>query len=194
LLKDPQRLQQLSQALGPDGMSKLGKAMLDSKLREASVSPLGKPGMVNTGKFLDWVGSLKNSPEVVDNLFRPTPEASQAYDNLIKTASKVQSVKNVIKAGIIAPGLAAGAAAGAPHGVVAAILGTLAAGGVENTHYARQIIEDIANHPNTWKMVAGLNNVVQSPVAKAAGTIAQVGAKNFAASVYQGANNSLGGK
>jgi hypothetical protein len=195
LMKDPQRVQQLSQALGPDGMSSLGKAILDNKLREAAVSPLGKPSMVNTGKFLDWVGTLRNSPEVVDSLFRPTPEASQAYDNLLKTVSKVQSVKNVIKAGVIAPGLAAGAAVGgAAHSPLAIMLGLLAAGGAENTQYAKNIIEGIANHPNTWKMVSNLNNVVQSPVAKAAGRVAQVGANNFTTSVYQGVNNSLGGK
>lgn len=165
LLKDPARVDELSKVVGPQAMGELGKTVLQNQLREAATDATGKVGNVDTGKVLKFIESLKDSPEVVNGLFKPTPETAQAYDKLIKDLQGVQSVKNAIKYGVLVPsGLGVGALGGGllGHGIIGAII----AGNGEVL--GRQVIEKIANSPQTWNALAALNKGAQS--APAAGT------------------------
>jgi hypothetical protein len=172
LLKDPARVQVLGAAVGPDAMQELGKSVLQNQLREASTDATGKIGNVNTGKVLDFIKSLKDSPEVTNALFKVTPEAEANYNKLMTSLKDVQSVKTAIKFGIIAPTLASGAAIG--HAMGSTILGLLAAGTGEVA--AKDFIEKIANSPRTWNTIKALNTAVQSKPALGAGMLSRYAA------------------
>jgi hypothetical protein len=197
LLNDPERVQKLSQTLGPDGMQSLGTSILQNQIRKASTDVAGKVQTPDTGKILDFISSLKDSPEVVNALFKPTKQAAQAYDELIRQLQNVQSVKNAIKAGVIVPTLT-GAIAGGPIGH---IVGGILTAGELGTKTGRAVLEKIANSPNTWAALKGINNVAQSPITKNIGRAAQfVGANRAAAAsnnqqdVLNSTSDILGGR
>src|SRR5208337_2150737 len=90
LLKDPERINELSKVVGPQAMGELGNTVLQNQLREAATDVNGKVGNVDTGKVLKFIESLKDSPEVVNGLFKPTPETAKAYNKLIGDLQGVQ--------------------------------------------------------------------------------------------------------
>jgi hypothetical protein len=200
LLKDPERVKSLAASLGPDGMHELGTSILQNQLREAATNAAGKVRTPDTGKVLKFIASLKDSPEVVQSLFRPTPEASQAYDKLLGQLQNVQSVKNAVKAGVIAPTLAAGAS----FGPISAIAAGLLTAGEVGTHAGRELLEKVANNPTTWNALTNLSKATSTPLAKTVGRSIQYGAgkaggaivKDFypKQNVYSGAQEALGGK
>ena len=169
LLKDPERVQNLATMVGPKAMTELGQSVLQNQLKEASTDATGKLGNVDAGKFLDFAKSLKDSPEVVDAMFRPTPEASKAYDKLISDMQNVQSVKTMVKLGIIAPTLAAGGVAG--HFMGSALLGAFAAG--SGDFAAKSLLEKLANSPKTWSALKALDTVAKTPEASGAGIVSK---------------------
>jgi hypothetical protein len=195
LLKDPERVTNLSQTLGPDGMQSLGTSILQNQLREASTDVAGKVKTPDTGKVLDFIKSLKDSPEVVDALFKPTPQAEQAYTKLIGQLQNVQSVKNAIKAGIIAPTIA-GAIGSGPIGH---IIGGILTAGELGTATGRAVLEHIANSPNNWATLRAIDNTVKSPLAKTAGRVLQYGGMKAASGssqqdVLNSTSDVLGGR
>jgi hypothetical protein len=156
LIKDPTRVQALSQLVGPDGMAELGKTVLQNQLREAATKGAGEVGQVNTGKFLKFVESLKDSPEVVNSLFKPTEESAQAYAKLLNDVKDVHGVKNLIKAGVIATPIASatGLVGALSHSAISALLGGSVAALGEGK--ISGLIEDIANHPKMWAALRAL--------------------------------------
>jgi hypothetical protein len=190
LVKDPERVQQLSKLVGPDAMGELGKTILQNQVREASTGVTGAVGQVDTGKFLNFINSLKDSPETVHALFRPTQETAQAYDKLINDVQHVQSVKNAVKYGILAPaGIGAGVGVGGwfSH----AIIGGLIASGAD--YFARDLLEKIANHPQTWRTIKALDKFSQGTAGKTAGTVARYGTgQTLGPAIYSGLSNVLG--
>jgi len=174
LVKDTPRVKNLASVLGPDGMSQLGKTILDNQLRTASTDGLGNVGNVDTGKFLNWVKTMKDSSEVVDALFKPTPESAAAYNKLIADASKVQSVKNLVKFGVLPATIVAGGPI-TGHPIGAAVLAAIAAGS-ESAPAANRMLENIANSPRMWNSLKWLNEAAGSDTAKIAATAAKFGA------------------
>ena len=185
LLKDPERINELSKVVGPQAMGELGNTVLQNQLREAATDVNGKVGNVDTGKVLKFIESLKDSPEVVNGLFKPTPETAKAYNKLIGDLQGVQSVKNAIKAGIIAPALVGGGIAG--HAMGSAILGALAVGGGEVA--AKGIIEKIANSPQAWGSLRWLNNAAQTPTAAGTKMLARYAAGRGAGAIANSLKN-----
>jgi hypothetical protein len=199
LLKDPARVQQMASVVGPEGMAELGKTIIGNQLREAATKGVeGKIGLPDTGKMLNWISSFKDSPETVNALFKPTPESEAAYNKLITSMSKVQSVKNAIKYGVITPALV-GTGAAAGHTLGSALLGGLLAGGSEAVPAVKNIVENIANHPNTWASLGWLGRAANGSTASTLATGAKLGASLGANAVVSrkgdlsGAMNSLSG-
>jgi hypothetical protein len=181
LLKDPTRVDELSTVVGPQAMGELGKTVLQNQLREAATDATGKVGNVDTGKVLKFIESLKDSPEVVNGLFKPTAETAKAYDQLINTMQGIQSVKNAIKYGVLP---IAGAGIGAATGggsLMAGIIGAAIGGGSEFA--GRQIIEKIANSPQTWNTLAAINKGAQSAPANLGAKVLRYGAGRAANSL-----------
>lgn len=191
LLKDPERVQDLSSLVGPKAMSELGQSVLQSQLRAASTDSTGKVGNIDAGKFLDFVKSFKDSPEVVDAMFKPTPETAQAYDKLIRDMQSIQSVKTMVKLGIIAPTLAAGAGIG--HFMGSAFLGAFAAG--SGDFAAKGLLEKLANSPAAWNTLKGLDTVAKAPVTSGAKILARYvagkGTGSFLKNAMQSTQGSL---
>jgi hypothetical protein len=166
LLKDPQRAMAINQAVGPEAAAELGQTIMQNKLREASTDVTGKIGNIDTAKFLSFVNSLSNSPEVVDSLFKPTKESEALYDKTISDVKNVHAAKILTKAGIIgagAVGLGHAAAAFIGH----ALLATVGAAGAEGTAAAMspkagQFLEWLANHPVVWGTFKALNTAAKS--------------------------------
>jgi hypothetical protein len=182
ILKQPENVQQLAQLVGPDAMGTLGDTILRSQLREAATNAKGEVGNVNTGKFLDFVSKLKDSPEVVDAFFKPTPERAAAYDKLLQSVHNVDHVKEMIKLGVIAPVIGAAAGGAVGHTGLSLMLGAAAAESAGGSiKLARDILDSIANHPATWGTIRALNNTAQSPVTKAATHIAKVATGKYVA-------------
>ena len=198
LINDPERVQQLSKLVGPDAMGDLGHTILQNQLREAATDDTGRVGQVDPTKFLKFIASLKDSPEVVDSLFKPTKESAQAYDTLIKSTKNVQGVQNAIKAGLLAPALGGTVWLGA----TGHILGTLGALGGDY-YIAKNLLDRIANSPAVWNSLKSLNAMGQKPLAQGAGKAVQYGAGKLGGTIanqlanrqniYQGAD-MLGGK
>lgn len=200
LLKDPKRVQDLNSVVGPNGMADLGKAVLANQLREAAtVTTKGgtKISSVDPDKLFKFIDSMKDNPEVRNTLFKATPQSTAAYNKLLQDLAKVQSVKHAVAMGVFAPAGAAvaGTAAGlVGHGAVPAIVGAMAAMGGEFIPKARNFLEYLANHPNTWRTIKSIDNAVSSPVGKMAGTAIKatpiIGVDNRK-SIFQGAQSSL---
>jgi hypothetical protein len=200
LLGDPERVQQLAQTVGPEAMGELGTSVLQNQLREAATKSDKIFGNVDTGKVLKFVESLKDSPEVVDALFRPTPERAAAYDKLLKDLQNVQGVKNMLKIGVIAPTLGAAPAALGAVGFMAhslmATLGSMAAMGGEGYAVAHGLLERIANSPAVWGALKAAGKVAQGPVATGATAVSKVAAGRTANALRQaimGTGSSLSG-
>jgi len=176
LLGDPERVQQLSQTVGPEAMGELGNSVLQNQLREAATNDKGALGSVNTDKLMKFVSSLKDSPEVVDALFKSTPERAAAYDKLLKDVQNVNGVKNLVKFGVITPALGAVGGAAVGHGITTALLGAFAAEGANGFTAAREFLDHIANHPATWATLKAANKAASSSVATGAGIVSKVAA------------------
>jgi hypothetical protein len=211
LLKDPERVKNLAQVVGPENMADLGKMIMANQLREAATTATGEIGdKVDTTKLLDFAKSLKDSPEVKDAFFRPTPEAVANYNKLMAGLQNVDSVKNAVKYGILAPSLAvaggmAGHAVGSywlGHTLAYTFAGVMATMAGERAPVVKKILEDVANSPKMWGALKALNNpTLKSTLAPAVvGTIGKTfGGGGFTnttpnKSVYADAANSLGGK
>lgn len=190
LLKDPARVQQISQLVGPDAMGELGTSVLQNQLREAATNGAGKTGSVDTGKMLNFISSLKDSPEVVESLFRPTPERAAAYDKLIKDVQNVQGVKNLVKFGIITPALGAIGGAAVGHAALPAILGALAADTGAGFGMAKDLLDKIANSPATWSTLKAANKAAQSSTAAGVTAVSKAAAGKTANALRQAINSS----
>ncbi len=178
LLGNPERVQQLAQTVGPEAMGELGNSVLQNQLREAATNDKGLVGNVDTGKMLKFVSSLKDSPEIVDALFKPTPERAAAYDKLLKDVQDVHGIKNLMKYGVITPTLGAvgGAVFGPGHGIVSALLGAFAAEGANGFGAAKDFLDKLANHPATWNALKGAAKAAESPVASGAAIVSKAAA------------------
>ena len=201
LLKDPERVQNLAQLVGPEAMSDLGKTVLQNQLREASTDGTGNIKNVNTDKFLKFVASLKDSPEVVDALFRPTPETAAAYDKLLASIHNVSRVKEMVKLGIITPTIGAAIGGAIGHTGFSLVLGaaaTEAAGG--SVSFARDMLDRIANSPQTWNTLKFLDTAAKSKIAGGISKLGRYAAGKTARAVgpylkniYSQTGSSLGG-
>jgi hypothetical protein len=170
LLKDPDRVQAIHALVGPRAMGELGTSIMQNQIREASTDATGKVGNVNAGKVLDFIKSLKDSPEVVNALFKPTPETAAAYDKVMSDLKSVKSTQSLMKAGIMLPTLGAGAGVG--HAMGSVLLGTVVAGLGEKM--GADFIDKIANSPAAWTTIKALNTAGQSTMAHVAARGAQV--------------------
>lgn len=195
ILRQPEKVQELSQLIGPEAMGSLGDMLIGNQLREAATNTKGEIGNVNTGKFLDFVGKLKDSPEVVQAFFQPTPERAEAYDKLLQGVHNVDRVKEMIKFGIITPtiGAVTAGALGA-HTGLSLMLGAAAAEGAGGSiKFARDILDHIANNPRTWGAIKALNGFAEHPVTQATKHIARVAAGKGAVAAGSSLKNILGG-
>jgi hypothetical protein len=197
LLKQPEKVDALSKLVGPEAMGALGDQILHSQIRAAATDETGKIGSVNTGKVLDFISNLKDSPEVVKAFFQPTPKRAEAYDQLISKMQNVQSVKNLVKAGVILPTVTgAGLAAGAiGHSVFAGILGSIIAGGGEVA--GKDFLEKVANSPRTWATLRNLSGYTAPPALTnlariAAGKATANAVTNPLRNIYQSTQTQLG--
>lgn len=187
MLKKPEKVKMLSDTIGPEAMGALGDTILRNQLREAAteISKKGevKVGSVSTGKFINFVNELKDSPEVVNAFFKPTPERAQAYAKLLQSANNVEGVKTMIKLGIIAPTLGAAAGGAIGHSVWAALLGSIAAEGAGGYFSkARDLLDYLANHPRVWSTLKSANNFAERPATKAVSNLARIAAGKAVAS------------
>lgn len=188
LIKDPSRVQSLAQMVGPEGMGELGHTILQNQLREAATNKAGKVGQVDTGKFLNFIASLKDSPEVVDALFKPTPETSAAYDKLLNSVHNVDRVKEMVKLGVLVPSIgAAGGAAGGilGHSLFSVILGATAAEGTGFFKAAREALDHVANSKAMWSALKTAQTASESPTAEGANTVSRAVAGKIANHVRQ---------
>lgn len=182
LLKDPARIDALSQTIGPKAMGDLGKSILQQKFAEASqvIDPA-------TGQFvkthfnpdvvLDWWNDLGSSPEVRQKLFTIDEAGATKYNKLMKDLSDVSSVKKLVKYGVL-PAVFGGA--GLIHSGLGALVAAIAGGGVEATFGSvRNILDSVANRPGTWKTLGYIGRGVDKAVgaAKVGTGIAKSGAK-----------------
>ena len=181
MTKDPEKVQDLSNLVGPDAMGALGDIMLHSQLREAA-STLDKSGntkigSVDTGKVLRFFESLKDSPEVVDAFFKPTPKRAAAYSKLLQSVHNVEGVKNMVKIGLVAPAIGAAVGGAVGHSAFSALLGSMAAeAGGGYFSKARDFLDTIANHPAMWATLKGAGSFAAHPVTQATQHIARVAA------------------
>jgi hypothetical protein len=197
LINNPDKVQALKNLIGPDAMGELGKSVMQNQLREAATDATGKVGRVDFNKLMKFVEKFKDQPELVESLFRPTPETAKAYDTALEQVKNVQGVKNMLKLGVIAPGgLAVGATVG--HLLSHPILGMLVAAGGEKYH-GGQLLEYLANHPATWRILKSLDTAAKKPLAQgvnmlgkyAAGKAGSVAAPSLLQQIMP--NSTLGG-
>lgn len=194
LLGDPERVQQLAATVGPEAMGELGTSVLQNQLREAATNAKGALGNVNTDKVLKFISSLKDSPEIVEALFRPTTERAAAYDKLLKDINNVNGMKNLIKYGVITPTLGAAGGAAVGHSLIPALIGAFAAEGANGFTAAKELLDRIANHPATWATLKAAGKAAASPVATGATVVSKVAAGRAANALRQsllGASGSL---
>jgi hypothetical protein len=194
LLKDPQRLQAVASAVGPDGMKALGQSVLESKIAEASTTLDPKTGQIVKSKFnpdqvLSWWSKLKDSPEARDALFTVDAPAAQRYNRMMSDLSQAASVKKLVKYGVLP--LTFGTA-GVVHGAVPALVGALLGLGAEGFGSARNLLDHIANSPAMWKSLETAGNVANSQAGAVAGKAARYGAGS--AAIYSGVADALGGQ
>jgi len=171
LLKDPERVAAMSKVVGADGMAELGKSIIQNQMLKSATTGVGEKAVVgipNAGKVLDWMLSMKDSPEVTDALFKPTPEASANFEKLMADLKTVQSVHNMTKFGIFTPMAATGVGMGVvAHGPLAIMLGTMVGAG--GAVAARDIVDKISNSPAMWRTIAFMDRRAAGPVAGAIG-------------------------
>ena len=175
LVKDPVRVQELANLVGPEAMGKLGDTILQNQLREAATTAEGKVGPVNTGQFLQFIESLKDSPEVTDSLFRPTPERAEAYNKLLQSVKNVDRVKEMVKLGILAPIMAATGTI-LHHEALPIILGAMATEGAGYFTFAKNFLDKIANSPQTWNALKSAAKLAKQPAVQGAGIVSKVAA------------------
>lgn len=186
LLKQPEKVQQLQQIIGPEAMGELGDTILQNQLKQSAtrMNKFGETSIhhIDTDHFLRFIQSLKDSPEVVEAFFKPTPEREAAYQQLLKSVNNVNGVKNMIKIGVIAPTLGGVTGGVFGHSVLTAILGTMAAEGVGLSRGSgyfgsiRDFLDDIASHPAVWKTLKGAGKIAGSETGKGAAYLARVAA------------------
>ena len=204
LMKKPERVANLSRVVGPDGMAELGRMIVMNKLRESATTATGEVGnRINIDQFVNFVKSLKDSPEVVDAFFRPTPKAVADYTGIINQMKQVEHVKNAIKYGALAPTVAIGGGMAGHlvgsfwvgHTLATTMLGVLATIAGETKPVVRNVLEDIANNPKVWHTLRALNNPALKRTLPT--VITGVTGKGVNAAtkpnIYSDAANSLGG-
>lgn len=192
LIKDPSRLKDISNLVGPDGMKTLGRSIMENQIQKASTVLDPKTGKIvpsnfDPDKVLDWWMSMKDSPEVRDSLFTVDKDTANHYNDMMKDLAQASSVKKLVKYGVLP--LTMGTA-GVVHGPGAALFGALAGLGTEaGFGRARDILDSIANSPRTWKVLSfggksadKLSKALPQPI-RNAGT----------AAVYKGVQNALSG-
>ena len=207
MIKNPDKVDQLKQLVGPDGMGELGSMLLKNQLREAASEVSEGTGNVkfhnvDTGKFLQFIQSLKDSPEVIDAFFKPTPEKAEAYAKLLQSVTDVNKAKEMIKLGVLAPvaGYIVGTKLG--HPVLSIMLAEMASEGGGWFRTTKKIFDDIANHPATWATLKAVGKTFTSAPAKAAASIAKAAAGKYIApkvlnglkGAYDQAAPALGGQ
>jgi hypothetical protein len=196
LINNPERLKALNNLVGPEAMGELGQSVLQNQLRQAStvIDKNGKTvvGQPDIGKVIKFFEKFKDQPELVESLFRPTPETAQAYDKALSDVKDVESVKKLIKYGVIAPaGIGTGVAVG--HIFSHPIMGALIAAGGEKYH-GGQILEYIANHPNTWRSLRTIDTIAKKPAAEGVNMLSRYAAGKAGANVAPTVlNQVLGG-
>jgi hypothetical protein len=203
LIANPEKVQALQQLVGPEAMGELGHSVIQNQFRQAA-SRIGKDGVeigpVDFNKVMDFFGKFKDKPELVDKLFRPTPETAAAYDKILSDVDNVKSAQKLVKLGLIAPaGLTAGALVG--HLIGHPFWGMLIAASGEKYH-GGQLLNYIADHPATWRAIKALDTVAEKPAAQGAGMLARYAAGRTTAvagpplsnALIGGAYNALGSK
>jgi hypothetical protein len=154
LMKDPQRVSDLSKQLGTNGMKELGKSIMDNRIAEASSTLDPKTGefaktRFDPDKVLDWWNGMKDSPEVRNSLFTVDSDSAAHYNDLMKRLAQASSVKKLVKYGVLPVTLGT---AGVIHGPGAALVAAVAGLGTEASFgRARDILDSMANNPRTWK-------------------------------------------
>lgn len=191
LLKDPERVQQLAETVGPDAMGELGTSVLQNQLRKAATGANHNLGMVDTGKVLKFIESLKDSPEIVDSLFRPTPERAAAYEQLVKNVQSVNKTKNIVKLGILAPTAAGTASLGILGHSTIAILAAMSAATAEGAAVATGLLDRIVNTPKMWAALKATSAATQSPLASGASVVSKLAASKIARPVTNYLQNAL---
>lgn len=206
LIKDPARLQQMASIVGPDAMTEVGKANLQSEIGKAarSIDNNGKTiYRFDPDKFLSWVASMKDNPEAVNTLYKATPQAEANFNRLLSDVGKVKTQKIKTMLGLGAVGSAATGTGAAIFGgpvtgaytAFATILGEMVGAGQFKA--ARDVVERIATHPAMLKALAigaKIGTAVASPttqavVAKTAMPVVNKGVN----AVYSAAKGALGG-
>ena len=208
LLTDPTRRAALQEAVGPDGMAKLGDLAVENQLSKATGEVRdGKfvKARFDPDKFLQWTESFKDSPEALDATFRSTPERAAAYDKLISSMQEASSVKKLVRFGVLPPiGATVGGLAGGP---LVSVLAT-AASVLGEAKWAplQEFLDTVANHPATWKTIGAVGKVADKTTqaaktvagavptaAKAAGTVLNKTPTAAKVATYGALAGALGG-
>jgi hypothetical protein len=177
LLQDPTRRAALQEAVGPDGMAKLGDLAIENQISKATGEVRDGQfvkGRFDPDKFLKWTESFKDSPEALDSTFRMTPERAAAYDKLITSMQEASSVKKLVRFGVLPPAAAAvGVLSGGPLvGVLATAASVL---GEARWAPLQEFLDTVANHPATWKTIGVIGKTAEA--AKRAASVAPTAAK-----------------
>jgi hypothetical protein len=196
LLKDTNRVEELRKVVGDQAMGELGQSVIQNKLREASTNINGQVGNIDTRKFLAFIDSLKNSSEVVNGLFKPTPETAAAYNQVVSQVKNVHNAKLFTKLGLGAAGLGVGAAGGLlGHVFLALEAGAGGAAGLLAKEPILNFLDRLANTPLAWNTLKALDNIGNNAVTKTAGKVGRYAVSNAAANGWkQATTNSLSGK
>lgn len=217
VLKDPARLEELQKTVGPDGMSEVGKAVLNDKLRDFSTT-VDKNGNLKYAfdpyKFINWYGEMqKDNPQALEMLFKPTPETQANFEKLVNSIQDAGKRKRfnarLIKTGAALAGgattLALGTAisplaktTGLSHVYVmeaaAGVLGALA--GI-NFRQAQTLVDAMADNPKLWDKMVSVGKIADAiPTSTKAGlakTAATKATYSAGKAVYGAAKGALGG-
>jgi hypothetical protein len=194
LIKDPARLQRMTSVVGPDGMAEIGKANLQSEVGKAA-RVVDKKGNIiyrfDPDKFLAWIGTMKDSPEAVDALYKSTPESAAYFDKLLSDVGKVKAQKLRTMLGLGTAGVAAAGTIGGPMAGFITLIGEGVGAGAIGP--MRQVLERIATHPAMLKVLqvgSKVGTTLTKPIVQAAA--AKV-ALPVHPKVYNAARGALGG-
>jgi hypothetical protein len=219
LANDPQRLQRLTDTIGPQGVAQLGKMEIQSKLREFSTSTKAGSnviGPLDTDKFLNWyTETFQKNPEAAQALFKPDKETEAAFTRFMGDVENQRYVKEIFKnVAIRGTSLVGGGLIGSAFGPIQTLIGLAVEGGLEKAG-ARVLVDKIANSPAAWKAMGWAGKAADNatvPVKAAAGVVKSAGkvvaagadatqkavrttpGKAALAGAYAGANDPLGGK